>query len=51
MIHIQRVRHRPKVLIDLERTGAMRTSENCVKAKFSLPHHPGPERCLMYAGL
>jgi hypothetical protein len=29
----------------------VRTSENAVITKFSLPHHPGPERYLMYAGL
>jgi hypothetical protein len=28
-----------------------RTSENSVKAKFSLPHQPAPERYLMYAEL
>ena len=27
------------------------TSENSVITKFSPLHHPGPERCLMYAGL
>jgi hypothetical protein len=34
MIHIQRVRHRPKVLIDLERTGAMRRSQNSYSTHF-----------------
>ena len=51
MDHLQRARRQPKVLIDLELTGAMRTSENAVKAKFAeLPFHALrcislPKRC------
>ena len=44
MDYLQRARRQPKVLIDLELTGAMRTSENAVSTHSRNAAQPRPDR-------